>query len=185
MLKDILFALWFFLPAGMANVTPILVAPIPGLRTLNAPIDFGLMFRGKRVLGAHKTWRGLLSGIILATLTLWLQQLLVAHTGWATTLTSSVNYAKLPTIGTGILFGVGALGGDAIESFFKRQRGVAPGHGWFPFDQLDYIIGAALATMPLVSLSVLQYVFLIVLWLVVHLVASYIGWLTHLKERPI
>jgi len=121
----------------------------------------------------------------MATVTLWLQQLAVAHFGWARTLTSSVDYAHLPTVALGILFGVGALGGDAIESFFKRQRGVPPGRGWFPFDQLDYIIGASLATMPFVALSVLQYGLLIVLWLVVHLVASYVGWLLHLKERPI
>lgn len=185
MLHDMLFALWFFLPAGIANVTPILVAPLPGLRKLNAPIDCGLLFRGKRVLGSHKTWRGLVSGVLLATLTLWLQQLAVEHFHWAQVLARQVDYAHLPTVVLGVLFGVGALGGDAIESFFKRQRGVAPGHGWFPFDQLDYIIGATLASMPFVALSVLQYVLLIVLWLVVHLVASYAGYLLHLKERPI
>lgn len=185
MIKEILFALWFFLPAGIANVFPILVAPIPGLKNLQAPMDFGLTFRGKRILGAHKTWRGLIAGVIMSTVTLWLQQIAAAHFGWAHNLTSSVDYAALPTIPLGILFGVGALGGDAIESFFKRQRGTAPGRGWFPWDQLDYIIGAALASLPFVALSLRQYAILIVLWLVVHLVASYIGWLLHLKERPI
>lgn len=185
MLKDILFALWFFLPAGIANVTPILVAPLPGLRRLNAPIDCGLTFRGRRLLGAHKTWRGLIAGVLMAIVTLWLQQLAVTHYGWAQTLTGSIDYAHLPTVLLGILFGVGALGGDAIESFFKRQRHVPPGHGWFPFDQLDYIIGASLATMPFVALSLSQYGLLVVLWLVVHLISSYIGWLFHLKERPI
>lgn len=185
MLKDVLFALWFFLPAGMANVTPILVAPLPGLRRLNAPMDFGLTFRGKRILGSHKTWRGLISGVTLAVLTLWLQQLAAAHFGWAHTLSNSVDYASLPTILLGVLFGLGALGGDAIESFFKRQCDVAPGHGWFPFDQLDYIIGASLTTMPFVALSLSQYALLILLWLIVHLISSYVGWLLHLKERPI
>ena len=185
MLKDVLFALWFFLPAGIANVTPILVAPLPGLRRLDAPIDFGLTFRSRRVLGAHKTWRGLVSGVAMATLTLWLQQLAVGQYAWARTLTGSVDYAHLPTVLLGVLFGLGALGGDAIESFFKRQRDVPPGHGWFPFDQLDYIIGASLVTIPFVALSLRQYALLIVLWLVVHLIASYAGWLLHLKERPL
>jgi CDP-diglyceride synthetase len=185
MLHDILFALWFFLPAGIANVTPILVAPIPGLKKLNAPIDCGLLYRGKRVLGAHKTWRGLVSGVLMAVVTLWLQQSAVTHYHWAKMLTSEVNYTHLPTVALGALFGLGALGGDAIESFFKRQRGTAPGHGWFPWDQLDYIIGASLASLPFVALSLLQYGLLIVLWLLVHLVASYIGYLLHLKERPI
>jgi CDP-2,3-bis-(O-geranylgeranyl)-sn-glycerol synthase len=185
MLHDILFALWFFLPAGMANVTPILVAPIPGLRKLDAPIDCGLTYRGKRILGSHKTWRGLASGVIMSTVTLWLQQLAVEHYAWAQHLAHDVNYAALPTILLGVLFGLGALGGDAVESFFKRQRGVAPGHGWFPWDQLDYIIGAALISLPFVALSIKQYVLLIVLWLLVHMVASYVGWLLHLKERPL
>lgn len=185
MLHNVLFALWFFLPAGIANVTPILVAPLPGLKELNAPIDFGLTFRGKRVLGSHKTWRGLISGVIMSTIVLWLQQLAVEHFHWAQSLAHQVDYAHLPTIALGVLFGLGALGGDAIESFFKRQKGVAPGHGWFPFDQLDYIIGAALVSMPFVRLSVGEYALLIVLWLVVHVVSTYIGWLLHLKERPI
>jgi hypothetical protein len=185
MLKDIFFALWFFSPAAVANVIPILVAPLPYLRKRNAPIDCGLMFRGKRVLGAHKTWRGLIAGLIFATITLWLQQLIVGHNSWVHSLTSQVDYTTLPTLILGPLFGLGALGGDAIESFFKRQRGVAPGQGWFPFDQIDYIVGGALATMPFVQLTILQYSWLIVLWLIVHVGASYIGYVLHLKERPI
>ncbi len=185
MLKDLLFALWFFLPAAMANVVPIFAVKIPGLSKLNAPMDCGLKFRGKRILGDHKTWRGLVCGLIFSTLTLWLQQLAVRHFGWAQTLTDQVNYPALPTLILGPLFGLGALGGDAIESFFKRQRGVAPGHGWFPFDQLDYIIGGAIATMPFVTLSLPQYVWLVLLWLVVHMVSTYLGWVLKLKERPI
>lgn len=185
MLKEIFFALWFFAPAGAANVMPILVAPIPWLKKYNAPMDFGLTFRGKRILGAHKTWRGLVSGLIAATIALWLQQLLAAHVGWLHDWTSQINYAELPTLILGPLFGLGALGGDAIESFFKRQRGVAPGRGWFPFDQIDYIIGGAIATMPFVTLSLRQYAWLVLLWLIVHVVASYIGYLSGLKERPI
>jgi CDP-2,3-bis-(O-geranylgeranyl)-sn-glycerol synthase len=185
MLKDALFALWFFFPAAIANLTPILVAKMPWLKKFEAPIDGGLMYRGKRLLGSHKTWRGLVTGVIMATVVLWLQQLSVDHWHWAQWLTGQVDYTKLPTLILGPLFGIGALGGDAIESFFKRQRGVAPGHGWFPFDQIDYIIGGALVSMPFVTLSIFQYCWLIILWLIIHVVASYIGWLTGFKERPI
>lgn len=184
-MKELFFALWFFLPAGLANMIPIIVAKVPGLRRYNAPIDMGATYRGRRVFGAHKTWRGLISGIIIATLVVWLQQVFIAQSGWLQEWTSQVNYQDLNVWIVGPLFGIGALGGDAIESFFKRQHGVAPGHGWFPFDQTDYIIGGALLTAPFIQLHFLQYVQLLVLWLVVHLVASYIGYLLHLKERPI
>lgn len=185
MLETIIFALWFFAPAGVANVTPILVAKAPGLCRWNVPIDFGLTFRKKRIFGAHKTWRGLITGIVMATVTLALQQYLAANFGWAQWVTQSVDYAALPLLIVGPLFGFGALAGDAIESFFKRQRNIKPGEGWFPFDQIDYIIGGAIATMPFVQLSVVTYLWLIALWLVIHVIASYIGYLSGLKEKPI
>ncbi len=185
MLHDVLFALWFFLPAGAANVMPIFVAKIPFLERYTYPIDFSKTFRGKRILGDHKTWRGLVFGILAATLTLWLQQVLVDHYAWAMNLTNEVDYTSLPVLILGPLFAIGALGGDAVESFFKRQRGVAPGKGWFPFDQIDYIIGGALVTMPFVTLSILQYVWLIVLWLIVHVISTIAGYLLGLKDSPI
>ncbi len=184
-LVDLFFALWFFLPAGMANMIPILVAKTPGLRRFNAPIDGGRTYKGKRIFGAHKTWRGLVSGIITATLILWLQQWAIRHVGWLANLTDQVDYAQLSVLIVGPLFGLGALGGDAIESFFKRQRNVAPGNGWFPFDQTDYIIGGAIATAPFVRLRFWQYIELLVLWLLVHIVASYIGFLLKFKDKPI
>jgi CDP-2,3-bis-(O-geranylgeranyl)-sn-glycerol synthase len=182
---DLFFALWFFLPAGMANMIPILVAKMPGLRRFDAPIDGGRTYKGKRIFGAHKTWRGLATGIIMATLILWLQQWAIAHVALLQDLTDQVNYAHLSILIVGPLFGLGALGGDAIESFFKRQRGVAPGNGWFPFDQTDYIIGGAITTAPFVQLHFWQYIELLLLWLFVHIVASYVGFLLHLKDKPI
>jgi CDP-2,3-bis-(O-geranylgeranyl)-sn-glycerol synthase len=184
-LAELFFALWFFLPAGLANMAPILVAKMPGLRAYNAPIDGGMTYRGQRILGSHKTWRGLIVGIIVATLTLWAQQWAIGHFESLKHITDQVNYASLSVLIVGPLFGLGALGGDAIESFFKRQRKVPPGNGWFPFDQIDYIVGGAIATAPFVQLKLWQYVELLALWLIVHLIASYIGYLLHFKDKPI
>lgn len=185
MVKELLFAIWFFAPAGLANVAPIFVAKIPRLKDLNFPMDFGKTYKGQRIFGSHKTWRGFIAGVLVATLVFWIQQILVRHNVWAQNLTSQVDYMGLPTLILGPMFGIGALGGDAIESFFKRQRHVKPGHGWFPFDQTDYIIGGALLTAPFVQLSFREYVMLILFWLFAHVAASYIGYLLHLKERPI
>lgn len=185
MLTDIFFALWFFLPAGAANMVPILAAKMPGIAGWTTPLDFGKTFRGERIFGAHKTWRGLVSGIIAATIVLFLQQVLVTNVGWLADLTKQVNYADLPVLIMGPLFAIGALGGDAIKSFFKRRVGVAPGRSWFPFDQADYVLGAAIATAPFVTLTLWQFLWLLFIWTTASLVASYIGFLLHLKERPI
>jgi CDP-2,3-bis-(O-geranylgeranyl)-sn-glycerol synthase len=184
-LKEILFAVWFFAPAGFANATPVIFAALPGLRDLNAPMDFGKSYKGQRIFGEHKTWRGLIGGMVVATLILWIQQLCVMHFLWAQSLTDQVDYVALPTLILGPLFGLGALGGDAIESFFKRQRHIPPGNGWFPFDQLDYIIGGAIATAPFVQLSLRGYIALILFWLAAHIITTYIGYLIGLRERPI
>ena len=184
MLRDIGFALWFLLPAALANVTPIFSAVVPGLRRWQTPLDGGRTYRGKALLGSHKTWRGLLSGLIVAGVVFGLQRYAVGHLGWAHTLADDINYAALPLI-LGPLFGLGALGGDAIESFFKRQADVESGKSWVPFDQLDYIIGGVLVTLPFVILRPAQYLWIFVVWFIGHLAASYAGWLLGLKDSPI
>jgi CDP-2,3-bis-(O-geranylgeranyl)-sn-glycerol synthase len=185
LLHDIVFSLWFFLPAAEANVAPIFAAKLPGISTWDAPIDGGKKFRGKRILGDHKTWRGIVSGIILATLVLGLEQLCVIHFAWARRLTGQVDYRTLPTLLLGPLFAIGALGGDAIKSFFKRQRGTPAGQTWVPFDQLDYIIGGAVAALPFIRLTIGEYAWLFVIWFGIHLLSTYVGWRLGLKERPI
>jgi CDP-2,3-bis-(O-geranylgeranyl)-sn-glycerol synthase len=81
--------------------------------------------------------------------------------------------------------GFGALLGDAIESFFKRQARVKPGNTWFPFDQIDYIIGGLLFSLPVITLGVKYYFLILVVWLLLHLISSYIGYLLGLKTKPI
>jgi CDP-2,3-bis-(O-geranylgeranyl)-sn-glycerol synthase len=184
MLHNFFIAFWFMIPAAVANVVPILSAAAPGLRHLNAPIDAGIQFRGRSLLGHHKTWRGLISGVIAGALVFWLQQILVRHYTSGPADAGDLGYMYgYPYLGA--LLGFGALAGDAIKSFFKRQRGIDSGKSWLPFDQLDYIIGAVLISLPFVTLTVWQYVWIFVIWFVMHLVMSYVGYLLHLKDSPI
>lgn len=184
-LHDIGLAIWFMLPAAAANAMPILVAKLPVIKHWDAPLDLGTTFRGQPLLGSHKTWRGLASGILTSTLVLWLQQLLYAHFAPAHWLGHTIIYTALPTLALGPLFGLGALGGDAIKSFFKRRRGTASGASWIPFDQIDYIIGAVLVSLPFVTLSLRQYIFVFAIWFGVHVGSTYLGWKLGLKEQPI
>ena len=185
MLHDIAQAVWFFLPAALANASPIGVAALPGLRRLNAPMDFGKQFRGKPILGHHKTWRGIVTGMVTATLVLWLQQSAVRHYGWAQQVSTGIPYDTLPTLLLGPAMGLGALLGDAVKSFFKRQHGTPSGDTWIPFDQLDYVLGGTLASLPFVRLSLVVYLWLFVVWFASHFLASWLGWKVGLKARPI
>lgn len=181
---DILAVLWFFLGAGIANMAPVLVSKLPVVKDWKAPLDFGLKLRGKPLFGKNKTWRGLLSGIIFATATVAAQQALLR--GLDTDIfVGGQSFNSLPLLVIGPLLGAGALIGDALESMFKRQIGIAPGKSWFPFDQTDYIIGAVLFTYPVVPLSLWLYAALLAIGFGLHVVTAYLGYLLKLKDSPI
>lgn len=184
-METILFAIWFFLPAGLANMAPVFASMIPGLKNWDTPLDFGLEFRGKRIFGNSKTWRGLLFGIVIATITLGLQVWAFNNFGWAQDIANNINYFILPVYVLGPLFAIGALGGDALASFFKRQRGIDPGESWFPFDQLDYIVGGLLTSFLVISLTLREYVAIIVVWFCVHLLVVYIGYILGIRKSKI
>ena len=117
-------------------------------RRFALPLDGGLMLRGQRLFGEHKTVRGfvvmlpasaaafaLLGGIIPRAAGLWDM--------------SAGVYAF-----AGFVAGLGFMAGELPNSFIKRQLGVAPGaatHGgvacWVQFmaDRLDSGIGMLLA----------------------------------------
>lgn len=134
----ILTALWLMLPAYLANMLPVFVGG-------GTPIDFGRSWKdGKRILGNGKTWRGLLLAPLLAAILTGALQWLADNTAWGR------DYG-FPGWGAwpwwfllAYMMGFGALAGDAIESFFKRRTGRDRGAPWFPFDQLDFVVGALL-----------------------------------------
>ena len=185
--KLFFFAFWVYFAAAIGNMTPILVAKSkwPPLRNWTTPIDFGRTFRGKQIFGTHKTWRGLITGMIASTAVLAMQQLLFRHAAFLQTWIGGFDFGHLPTLIVGPLLGLGALGGDAIKSFFKRQRGTAPGESWFPFDQLDLPLGALIFTYPYIHPSLTQSLMVVAVGCASQLISSYVGFLLHLKDQPI
>lgn len=163
--SSVLFALLFFLPAYVANMSPLLVARvIPGW---TAPIDGGRLARdGRRVLGKGKTWRGLVGGTVLGAVTALVVAWLVPgydepgfFHGWdygfhgfaGSPIGSSPDCpegAKCAPeessfVGValyGAVLGFAALVGDAVKSYFKRRLGKEGGAPWVPFDQLDFVV---------------------------------------------
>ncbi len=168
-------ALWFFLPAGIANMSPILANNIPVLRRWKTPLDFGKKYKGKRIFGDNKTWRGVVFGTFTAGLVGLLQYKVVLP---------SVDPTLFLFAATAAM-GLGALVGDAVESFFKRRRGVKPGKSWFPFDQIDYIFGGLLFAWPFTDLSLEFVLAIVLLYFGLHLAVGYIGYVLGVKKHPI
>lgn len=168
-----LYALWFFLPAGVSNASPVLMKLVPGINKVLWPLDFGKNFRGKRIFGANKSIAGVLFGGIIAAF-IGLGQSKIGLDGFPET-----------SLLIGAALGFGALIGDAVESFFKRQRGINSGQKWFPFDQIDYIFGGILFALPFVDLTFVFCAQILITWFGMHLLFAYIGYKLGLKDSPI
>jgi CDP-2,3-bis-(O-geranylgeranyl)-sn-glycerol synthase len=176
-MNHIWFALIYFLPAGLANGAPPMAKKVPWLNRLDAPMDFGLEWRGKRLLGDHKTWRGVVLAVLTGIVFAGLEYPLFYKHGHI------VPQLSLPRVLLlGALLGLGAILGDAVKSFFKRQWGVASGRSWFPFDQIDYIIGGLLLSSLVVRLSAVQYVVTFLVWFVAHLFGGWVGYKIGVKD---
>jgi CDP-2,3-bis-(O-geranylgeranyl)-sn-glycerol synthase len=184
MINALLSALWFFAPAAYANMMPLYASKISWLKKYDYPLDFNKTFRGKRIFGSHKTWRGLIFAFITTVPLIWLQQYLYNHSDFFRDI-SYIDYESINVVWLSFLFTLGALGGDAIRSFFKRQSGIQSGGTWFPFDQIDYVIGGLIATSFVVHLTLAQYILVAVTYFLIHPIATSLGYLLKIRERPI
>lgn len=153
---------------GLANMMPVLLKRVPVLRH---PVDGGLTINGKRLLGDNKTWRGFLGGILGGLIGVALLALIMG-------LSLSIQSIFLG----GIAIGAGALIGDMVGSFLKRQFGMRPGQAAHIIDQIDWIIGAWLCYNIIASASLLTLIILIVIFVPLHYLTNIIGYKLGLKK---
>ncbi len=147
------------------------------------PMDFFRSFRGKRVFGDHKTIRGLITGILMAELLFLLQQYLYANSDLIKNI-SLINYTEISPF-FGIALGFGGLMGDALKSFFKRQIGIKPGSSWFPWDQIDWIIGSLVLSGLFIKVTLSLIFGYLIIGLALHLLFKVIGYAMKMNQTYI
>ena len=173
----VLETLYFFVPAYLANMAPVVVRG--HFEFLARPIDGGRSFRGKRILGDHKTWRGIVAGVVVA-IAVFAAQVALYEAGFLRSL-ALLDYAQAGSL-LGILLGLGTGVGDAVKSFFKRQCGIAPGATWMGFDQLDFLVGAWLFVAPVYAPPVLATIAIAPIVFAGSIASTAIGYWLGLKE---
>lgn len=183
-MKELFFVLWFFAPAGLANMSAFFSSKIRFLKKFNQPVDANLKFRGKRILGSHKTIRGFIFGTLLAIIGVYIEVFLYLKIPFLQTFIP-IDYTTINPVLLGFLLGFGALVGDSVKSFFKRQLAIQPGKSWVPFDQIDYIVGGMVFTFFYIPLSIFEYILLFLVWFLIHPLISFYGYLLKLKRQPI
>jgi CDP-2,3-bis-(O-geranylgeranyl)-sn-glycerol synthase len=149
-MRDLLRVLYFFAPAYAANMAPVLARG--HFDAIAVPMDGGRTIGGIRVLGDHKTWRGLLAGIVVG-IVVYAGQRALYDTGLLRHL-AAIDYDTMSVV-LGALLGLGAGLGDAAKSFAKRRVGIEPGGSWIGFDQLDFMAGSYLLVAPIYAAPLL------------------------------
>ena len=186
---------WIMFPAYVSGSAAVL---FKGTR----PMDFGASWRGNRLLGDGKTWEGFIFGGLTGVFAGTMQQLFSTLTGQSHLNAFGYAYAGSfdpglqPLMSPGSLaviasLSYGGLVGDLLKSFVKRRMGLKRGSpSPFLMDQLDFVLGAWLVTLPLFwgwFLSVFTiYNFLIVLIMtpLIHRSVNIIGYKLGAKKEP-
>ncbi|MEM2282361.1 MAG: CDP-2,3-bis-(O-geranylgeranyl)-sn-glycerol synthase [Candidatus Hadarchaeales archaeon] len=171
------YALWFILPAYVANASPVAFGG-------GRPIDGNRKFLdGRPLFGPGKTIRGFLAGLaagIVTGLVLYLLHPFILETAEPVPgLGSLPSYLRLSS-----LLSLGALTGDLLGSFVKRRLGMARGDPAFLLDQLGFLVLALLFAYPFFRPSRPMVIFLLLITPALHLGTNVLAFKLRMKERP-
>ena len=143
----------------MANAAPLLFGG-------GAPLDGGKKFLdGERIIGAHKTVRGLFAGIIAG---------------------SVIGLAESPVDSRlllgGFMIALGTVLGDLLGAFLKRRVRIKPGSPLPIVDQLDFVFGGLLLGQLVFPLSLLSILVVVLVTPPIHLGTNYGAYLLGIKR---
>lgn len=156
------YAIYFMLPAYLANVTALAFGG-------GKPLDLNhKMSDGRRLLGNGVTWRGTIIGTLIGTLIGVLQGIITGNI--------------IEGLLLGFTLGAGALIGDACGSFLKRRLNIKRGKPAPILDQLDFVVGALVFASLIVILPAEMIVIILVLSVFLHLGANMIAYLLGIKN---
>ena len=180
MVDIVLQSVYFMFPAYVANMLPQLFCRFKLLEFLNIPVDFDVKMGKQTIFGDHKTWRGVLIGILGSIFIVYLQKRLEG-VGFFLGI-SLLDYSSINILIVGFLFGAGALIGDIFKSFIKRRINIAPGKTMPVFDQLDFVIGALLFISLIYTPSLNNVIAIFILSPLLHVAVNIIAYFLKLKK---
>jgi CDP-2,3-bis-(O-geranylgeranyl)-sn-glycerol synthase len=183
-LETVLAGLWLMLPTLIPNSAAVLFGGGP-------PIDLGKSWRGRRILGDGKTWRGFFGGSF-AGMAFGLVQIGVTED---LGVTDTWGFGSMPwSVVVVICLAFGAMIGDSIGSFIKRRLGFERGHKAPGLDQFNFVIGAFIVVLIFQPLWFAKHyvegdgIYALVVFLIVvpilHRISNIIGYKLGKKDVP-
>ncbi len=166
----IIAALWFILPAYVANSS---AAFFKG-RTF---MDGGRKFMdGEPLFGKGKTIEGFLFAVIAGTMVGLVQNIIYP-------VVASYGLVRMDAT-LGFLLSFGAMFGDLCGSFIKRRMKIPRGSPAPLLDQLDFVFGAVFFSTIIAPINAELFLILIIITPVIHLITNIIGYLWKIKKEP-
>jgi len=157
-------ALYFILPAYCANAVPVIFGG-------GTPMDFARNFiDGKPLFGAHKTFRGFFSGLLIGTFVGIVQ--------------SNLLIFQPPHVLLGFVLSLGALIGDLVHSFIKRRLNIPLGASFPVADQLDFVVGALFFSLFISPPSLPVALIILIVTPPIHLLTNFIAYHLNVKKEP-
>jgi CDP-2,3-bis-(O-geranylgeranyl)-sn-glycerol synthase len=171
-------ALWAMLPAYLPNNVSVIAGG-------GRPIDGGRHWRGARLLGDGKTWRGLAAGTVAGVVA----AVVLSEFAPVGSDLLGISVPAFPLAAT-LALPAGAVLGDVIASFVKRRTDRQRGASFPIVDQLDLVVGAlgltflAAPDWAIDTFTGSVILAVVVLTPVLHLATNGIGYLLGLKNEP-
>lgn len=147
----------------IANGTPILIRWLLD-DSFELAVDFGQKLPDKnRLFGPSKTWRGVISALLVTSLCAWL----LGHSPQ-----------------TGLLVAIYAISGDLFSSFIKRRLSLQPSSMAPLLDQVPESLFPALMMQHTFNLDTLAVIQLVLIFIIIELILSHILYRWGLRKRP-
>lgn len=147
----------------IANGGPI-IARLVFKSRYDMAVDAGRCFvDGRPLFGNSKTWRGLLSSIVL---------------------TSAVAVIVGVGFTIGVLVALGAMSGDLMASFIKRRLSMAPSSMALFLDQIPESLIPAMFLMHIYTLSWLDVTVIVVMFTCIELILSVLLYKIGIRKHP-
>ena len=171
----ILHSLYYISPAYCANSFAVFGG--------GKPVDFGKSWRGKRIFGDGKTWRGLAVGVIAGTL-FGLMWFYLSQSGSLNETYYGVFNFKITDPLFGLYLSIGAMAGDLANSFLKRRMGLKPGAPLWGLDQWNMLFGGLFFAWLLAPTFIIwqEFAALLIITFAIHLFGNQIAYHTHQKR---
>jgi len=159
-------------------MTPPLMKKAQLFKFLAQPVDLNKKFFDHLpILGFHKTFRGVIFGILVGMTVVFFQYFLYNFPFFKGI--SILNYQKINILFFGLLISSSAILGDLFFAFLKRRLKLKPGAPFLPFDQTNYVISSAIILGPIYKIGISVWITLFCLTFFLHIIFNRLGY--HLK----